>query len=102
MKEIGRIVALVWVTAWSWEAGAVPWLLNFSGRLGTSAGDYTGVAEVRVTLYDDATSSDPSHVLWTEMQDVYVHAGRFHLLLRQDPANPLDDAMFASGGSGSA
>ncbi|MBP7126193.1 tail fiber domain-containing protein [Myxococcota bacterium] len=91
---------LVWTVAWvGWPAQAwsVPWLLNFSGRLGTSQGDYTGVAEVRVTLYDDPASRDPVHVLWTEVQQVYVDGGRFHMILGLDPGNPVDVAHVASG-----
>ena len=77
-------------------AGQVPSVLNFSGRLGTDAGDFTGVADVKVTLYDDATSAEAAHALWTDLQDVYVDAGRFHLLLGADPGNPLPDGLLTS------
>ena len=76
--------------------GQVPSLLNFSGRLGTASGDFSGVANVELTLYDDATSTELAHALWSDKQDVYVDAGRFHLLLGADPGNPLPDGLLAS------
>jgi hypothetical protein len=75
----------------------VPSLLNFSGRLGTEAGDYTGVADVTLTLWDDETSAEATHVLWADTQDVYVDAGRFHLLLGADPGNPMPDGLLTVG-----
>ncbi len=67
----------------------VPWVLNFSGRLGTAAGDSQGTFYVTTTLYDDASSKDTSHVLWTDTMDVFVEAGRFHALLGLDASNPI-------------
>lgn len=71
----------------------VPWVMNFSGRLGTAAGDFSGPADVTVSLYDDPVASEPGNRLWTGKQQVFVDAGRFHLLLGSDPANPLPAAL---------
>jgi hypothetical protein len=91
------LAALVLVASASPAWSQVPSLLNFSGRLGTEAGDFTGVADVTLTLYDDAASADASHVLWADTQDVFVDAGRFHLLLGADPGNPLPDGLLTVG-----
>ena len=67
----------------------VPWVLNFSGRLGTAAGDSQGTFYVTATLYDDESSKDAAHVLWTDTMDVFVEGGRFHVLLGLDASNPI-------------
>jgi len=90
MRHILHAITLTVVLCIALEASAdVPWVLNFSGRLGSEAGDYTGIADVTVTLYDHVDSFDAEHVLWTDIYDVYVGGGRFHLLLGQDPSNPI-------------
>ncbi|MBM4320579.1 MAG: hypothetical protein FJ125_11620, partial [Deltaproteobacteria bacterium] len=71
----------------------VPRVLDFAGRLATEAGDYTGEAEITVTLYDDPLAQDAQHVLWSETQSVAVVAGRFQLLLGGDAQNPLPEAI---------
>ena len=74
----------------------VPWVLNFSGRLATSAGDFTGQMSVTFTLYDHDVIADPTedakHVLWVDAADVYVDTGRFHALLGIDPSNAIPQA----------
>ena len=85
------VVLLSTMSSGAWAA--VPPVLNFSGRLGTDAGDYSGVADITLTLYDHETSLDPADVLWTDTFDVFVEAGRFHLLLGLDPSNPLPTAF---------
>jgi hypothetical protein len=92
---VTTIRKLAWVAA-AWAlflpgaaTAAVPWVMNFSGRLASGAGDFTGTAYVTITLYDDPLASDAGHFLWSETQDTFVDAGRFHLLLGADPGNPL-------------
>jgi hypothetical protein len=75
-------------------AAAVPSILNFSGRLGTAAGDFTGVTNVTITLYRDPTSVDAGSVLWADTVDTYVAAGRFHVLLGADLSNPLPSNLY--------
>jgi hypothetical protein len=74
----------------------VPQVLNFSGRLATDAGDFTGSVYVTITLYDDATATEAGHVLWVDTLDVFVDAGRFHVLLGADPSNPIATALLAA------
>jgi hypothetical protein len=73
---------------------AVPSVLNFSGRLGTGAGDYTGVTTLTLTVYRHPTSKDQADVLWADTMDTYVDIGRFHVLLGGDPGNPLPSSLY--------
>ena len=70
-------------------AAQVPGVLNLSGRLSTGDVDVTGELDVTVTLYDDATSFASEHVVWTELQVVFVDQGRFDMLLGAAPESPL-------------
>ena len=82
------LFALILLAVGPARAGS-PGLLDFSGRLGTEAGDFTGEAYVTLTLYDHAFASEPEHTLWVETTHLYVQDGRFHVLLGDDPSNPL-------------
>lgn len=71
----------------------VPSALNFSGRLGSDEGDFNGVAQINLAIYDDPLSFEPQHLLWADSQTVMVDQGRFHLLLGADPLNPLPEEL---------
>ena len=90
---LGLSVLLVAGSARAATPADVPGLLNFSGRLASDAGDFQGAADVTLSLYDDPVSMDPQHLLWTETQQVFVDAGRFHVLLGASPSNPIDPAV---------
>lgn len=97
MKTFTRALVLVAAFAGIPEArAAVPQVFNFSGRLGTATGDYSGAAAVRIGLYDHPDSVEPANLLWSEEQDTYVDQGRFHVLLGADPGNPLPDEVFGA------
>ena len=94
-----RLIAVTTVAALSFlvavaAAAAVPPVLNFSGRLGTDAGDFTGAANITGTIYDGPASQPLSLALWTETQDLFVDQGRFHMFLGDDPSNPLPDELW--------
>jgi len=86
---LSGIVAALSILVPGHSAAAVPPVLNFSGRLGTDVGDFTGAATLVGTIYDGPASQPLALALWTESQDVYVDQGRFHMLLGADPSNPL-------------
>ena len=89
MRKLTAFLTCMAVLVPAAAAAQVPWVLNYSGRLGSSTGDYTGAALVTLTVYDDATSMDATHVLFAEQQQLFVSAGRFHVLLGADPSNPI-------------
>jgi len=92
-KIILAVAALAMVVMAGSAAAQVPSVLNFSGRLGNEAGDFTGAADVGIVLYDDAAGNAPGNMLWSEWQNVFVNAGRFHMLLGADPGNPLPEEL---------
>lgn len=75
---------------------SVPDVLNFSGRLSQDGIDFTGTVTATVTIYDDATLSEPQHVLWTDTFELFVDQGRFHVLLGGDPSNPIVPALLTA------
>ncbi len=80
-------------------AASAPELLNFSGRLmNTDGSAYEGVLDVTITLYADPLSTAPDDVVWAEIQEVLVEAGRFHVLLGADPGNALPLTALAQAG----
>ena len=75
----------------------IPQVLNFSGYLGAQNAEISGDHSITITIWDDPTANDTSHMLWTETYNIHVEQGRFHVLLGTDPNNPLPPDIFNKG-----
>ncbi|MBM4319737.1 MAG: hypothetical protein FJ125_07205, partial [Deltaproteobacteria bacterium] len=97
-SRLFRLLALLTLLGPAGQVWAdVPGLFSFSGRLATEDGDFTGEAEITITLYDHPSSPEAEHLLWSETQTVQVEGGRFTLLLGADVENPLPDGLGQGG-----
>jgi len=63
----------------------VPNHLNYSGKLDTGSGSFTGSVDITFSLYPTATDAH----FWQETQAVSVVDGRFHVKLGTNTSNPL-------------
>ena len=71
-------------TVWA----GVPQTVNFSGKLDTSGGSFSGTANVKLRMYDVSTDGTQ---LWTEDHTVSVTNGRFNVLM--GTTSPITDSL---------
>lgn len=94
-NHIAIVLVYAVLAAWVGAGAGVPQLINYQGRLTSSAGaPVTATISITFTIYDDSTDGT---VKWTETQpSVVVTDGFFSVKLGS--VNPLDETVFSDAG----
>lgn len=94
-RHISIILVYVVLAAWVAAGAGVPQMINYQGRLTSSAGaPITATLSITFTIYDDTTGGD---VKWTETQPTVVVTDGF-FSVKLGSVNPLDETVFAGAG----
>ena len=83
------------LAAWVAAGAGVPQMINYQGRLTSSAGaPVTATVSITFTIYDDSTAGS---VKWTETQPTVVVTDGF-FSVKLGSVNPLDETVFSGVG----
>jgi len=84
-----RNLAILFVLLWSTVAGAVPKVINFTGRLTTSSGPVNGAVNITLGLFTDAVGGK---ALWNELHNS-VGADNGLVFLELGKGTTLDETV---------